>query len=181
MVCFALKATGSETEPTVTWTGLTTGNSGTPCFGRVVNMGTGFQEDGGGLLIVDVVGGVSEQVASATVHAGGEEIAPNYNDTYVFAVGIRPEFVTGITVADTGGLPITWELLLADSTASGSDLTYFASSGYGPVTAGTLVTAHSWTVTGVGSVPSSGVMVSLAATSNESIPSLQYTPRYRGL
>lgn len=174
LMCFACKVTGSETAPTISWTGVSTGTSGHASLARIMNLGNGFTEDFSAALVLDDVGGVSESLSSSTVQAGGDSIAPTINDTFVIAQGVRIS-ATVTTVTDTGGSPVTWAQLLSDTTTSGSDLAQFVSVGVGPTTAGTPVTDHTWTLTGGAATSSSGIMVGLQVAGVDDVPEIQYT------
>lgn len=154
LALFVRKVDGSETAPTVTWSGLTTGATGTPTYARIINMGSGFY-DIAGTLQVDVIGAVSDQAASATVMAGGAAITTLTDGAYVFSQGLfRDDVLTGISDAGTG---ITWAGILADAVTTGSDMLIGWS--WGTKTPVGEVGAHTWTLTGATAFPSSGVMV----------------------
>lgn len=159
IACFALKVDGSEVAPTVTWSSLTTGAAGTPCHARIINFGTGWLESAGA-LVVDTLGTVSNQAADATIQAGGATLTTTAADTWIFAHGTRPSSTLS-GVVDAGGEPTPWALGQADATTSGADGYGFMSYGVGP-SAGSVVNAHTWTLTGGASVASSGVMIAIA-------------------
>jgi hypothetical protein len=156
--CFARVVDGTETAPTVTWSGLTTGTGGTPCYARLVNAGTGWLVSGGALT-VDIVSGVSDQVADTTIMAAGASFTAVSGNTWVWAIGVRLDDVaTG--VVDAGGEPVAWTIIFGDNTTSGADMLAVVGYGLGP-TAGSTVTTHTWTITGGTSVASSGVMIAI--------------------
>lgn len=156
---FACKVTGSEAAPTVTWSGLTTGSSGTPCIAVIQNLGTGWREVTGA-LVIDAMSDVSAY-SSATVHAGGAAFYTTVADTWVMSIGLRRENDVGGVAIDAGGSPVYWTLIAALATTSGADLAYLRAMGLGPSGVGGLVTEHSWTVNGT-AVESKGFMVAMA-------------------
>lgn len=162
LALFALKVTGSEAVPTVTWSGLTTGTSGTPCTARIINFGTGFLESAGA-LVVDVLGAVASQAADATINAGGLSLTTVGADTFFFAYGLRNDDAL-TAVVDAGGEPVAWILAVADQLTSGADACVLMSYNYGPSTAGAIVNDHTWTITSGTSIASTGVMVAMALT-----------------
>jgi hypothetical protein len=160
LACFGCKVTGSESAPTVTWSSLTTGASGTPCTARVLNWGSGWLESAG-LLLVDTLGAVTDQAASSTISAGGTGFTTS-GGTYVFAHGVKADdALTGIV--DAGGEPVPWVVWVADTTTSGADMMQVISANDGPP-AGSVINDHSWTLTGGASFPSSGLMIGMAVS-----------------
>lgn len=161
MTCFAVKVNGSETAPTLVWSSLTTGTSGTPCMSRIINVGTGLLESGG-LPVVDTLGAVTDQAASATINAGGTGFTTS-GGTYVFAHGVRSDDAISAMIVDTGGEPVPWVPWVADATTSGADGMNIISANDGPP-GGSVINDHSWTLTGGASFVSSGVMVAMAVS-----------------
>lgn len=159
LALFARKVAGGETDPSVTWTGVTTGASGTASLARTINMGYDFGEDGSGLLQVDVQSPVSD-ASSATDVAGGLQAEVMVNNSIVFAHGVfGDDTLTGSVDAATG---ITLELLAADGTTSGTDLEQFMS--WGVRTPAGIIGDHTWVLTGTaGTFASSGVWVAFLA------------------
>lgn len=162
---------GSDTAPTVTWSSLTTGLSGTPCIARIVNMGTGFNESGG-LLVVDAQGTVSNGAASTATMSGGVGVVTTKSDSIVFAQGIRgDDTLTNLADVGTG---LTWAGVLIQTTTSGADMAMGWS--WGIMTPAGAVGDHSWTLTGATvSVASSGVLVALEPTPppTDTVPTTQ--------
>lgn len=160
MAAFSCKVTGSETAPTVTWTGLTTGSSGTPCIAIVLNLGTGWAESAGA-LVIDALGPISTYTANALVHAGGGAFYTLTADTWVFSMGLRLDDTVGGVVVDTGGAPVIWSVFTALASASGADMYQIMSHGLGPSGVGGLVQEHTWATNGT-AVDSNGFMVAMA-------------------
>lgn len=159
LALFARKLVGGEADPSLTWTGVTTGASGTPSIARTINMGTDFGEDVSGLLQVDVQSPVSD-LSTATDTAGGLEAEVMVNNSIVFCHGVfGDDAMTGIVDAATG---ITLELLAADGTTSGTDLVQMMS--WGTRTPAGIIGDHTWALTGTaGAFGSSGVWVAFLA------------------
>lgn len=156
MVLFARKVAGGEANPTVTWSSLTTGTSGSPCDAHITNMGTGFKEVAG-LLQVEVLGSVSNQASSATVVAGGTGITTSNDPTYVFAMGVRQDdAASSITDAGTG---LVWGGLNGDQTTSGIDM--LTALSWGTKSPAGAIGDHTWVLTGGVAAVSSGVMLAL--------------------
>lgn len=156
---FTCLVTGSETAPTVTWTGTTTGTSGTPCVAIVINIGTGLLETGG-LLTVDATSAFSDDTTSG-VQAGGAAFYTVTPDAWIFAHGVRRDSSLS-SVATAGGAPVSpWINMVAATTTSGAGMAYFLAMGAGPTLSGDLVTEHSWSLTGAIAVASSGLMVAI--------------------
>lgn len=172
LACFQRKVDGSEAAASITWAGLTTGAAGTPCHAKTSNLGQGFLEDASSLLIIDVLGAVSNQSASSTINAGGATLTTVLNDTFVIAHGVRLNAALS-AIADAGGSPVSWANIQGDLDLSGADMAHFASVGVGPSPAGA-ITAHTWTITGGSSITSTGVMVALALAVDVA-PVVQYT------
>lgn len=171
LAMFARKVDGSEAAASITWSGLTTGTSGTPCHAKTSNMGQGFLEVDG-LPVIDVLGAVSNQASSATVNAGGAALTTVADDTFVFALGVRLDDALS-AIADAGGSPVSWANIQGDVDASGADMGHFASAGVGPRPAG-VVAAHTWTITAGSSVASTGVMVAFVLEV-DTTPNVTYT------
>lgn len=170
MALFSHKVVGGETAPTFTWSGLTAGATGTPCDAHIVNMGTGFGETAGA-LVVHVLGAASNQAASTTVMAGGAGITTTADNTVLFAMGVRgDDAATGLV--DAGGVGASWAGIFGDQSTSGNDM-LTAMSWAEKATAGT-VTDHTWTISGGTSVTSSGVMLALAPQTDP-VPALVRT------
>lgn len=162
VAAFVTKVTGSETAPTVTWTGLTTGSSGTPCTAVVFNLGTGWLEVAGA-LVVDATSPVATYTADAATNAGGAAFYTSRADTWVFSTGVRLDNTFGGLATDAGGSPVIWTSIAATASTSGADMAYLLAMGQGPSGVGGLVTEHTWVTTGA-AVDSSGVMIALAMT-----------------
>lgn len=160
LACFGHKVDGSEAAPTVTWSGLTTGAAGTPCTARIMDMGSGWLESAG-LLVVDTLGAVTDQAASATINAGGTGFTTS-GGTYVFGHGVRSDDAV-TTIIDTGGEPVPWVVFVADSSTSGADMMQIISANDGPP-AGSVINDHTWTLTGGASFVSSGLMIAMAVS-----------------
>jgi hypothetical protein len=166
---FARKTDGTETAPDITWTGVTTGNSGTPSLARILNWGTGFAESGGA-LVIDVLGTASSLAASATAVAGGADITVAAPYAIVFSHGMRQDdAATGIADIGTG---VAWASTIGDNTISGTDMMHITAWG---ITDGPGDMTHSWTLTGANSAISSGVMVALKLERSGEPGQLQYT------
>lgn len=170
LACFACKTTGSETVPTITWTGTTTGTSGTPCAGRVLNMGTGFQESAG-LLTVDIISSIGTATA-ADVQAGGASFYTTLPNTWVIAHGMRSDDTVFSVAADTGGAPVLWTLVFASVTTSGIGMGFVGAAGIGPSGVGGLVMEHTWALSGAAAANSQGIMVALALPTPAGEPGL---------
>lgn len=161
LALFAKKVVGGETAPTVTWSGLTAGATGTPCDAHIVNMGTGFGEDAG-LLIVDALGAASSTAASTTVMDGGSGITTASTNAVVLAMGVRlDDAATGISEVGTG---LTWQGIFADQSTSGSDM--LTAMSWGEKNPAGAIGAHQWAITGGVSAASTGVMLALQPTTD---------------
>jgi hypothetical protein len=168
LALFAKRIVGDEVSVTVTWSGLTTGASGTPCIAEVINMGTGFAEDVDGRLIVNVLGPVSNQAASSTVFAAGGGMTTTVDGAIVLLTGVRrDDTLSGWTQVGTG---VTTAIINSVPTTSGADAHMLMWWGVMP-TAGVL-SDYTWTITGAVSSTSSGVMVALVPTP----PEIDYAP-----
>lgn len=166
VVLFVRRATGADSAPTVTWSGLTTGAAGTPCGAQILNYGQGFGEVLGALSI-NVQGTVNDQAASTTVMAGGTAVTTTTPNAIVFSQGIRASSTaTGIAEAGTG---ITWTNVMAHQIASGATALHCVS--YGNLAVPATLGAHTWTITGGTSVASSGVTTGLSPTLDQ-VPAL---------
>jgi hypothetical protein len=166
---FARKTTGTETEPNIVWTGVTTGNSGTPSLVRILNWGTGFAEEANA-LVINVLGEVSSLAASSTAVAGGADITVTAPLAIVFSHGLRQDdAVTGIADVGTG---VSWASAIGDNTTSGTDMLHIIAWG---ITDGPGDITHAWTLTGASSAISSGVMVALELQRPSEAGGFQYT------
>lgn len=159
LAAFSRIVDGLEAAASITWSSLNTGTSGTPCCAQTTNLGTGFLESGGD-VVVDVLSGVSEQAGSSTLNAGGAAFTTLSHNTFLIAQGVRIASSTFSGVADTDGIPVTWTNIQGMGSTSGTDMAHFASIGTGPAYA-SLITAHTWTLTGAALASSTGVMVAL--------------------
>jgi hypothetical protein len=170
-VLFARKSVGGgDSAPTVTWSGLTAGSTGTPCTARIINMGVGFGESGG-LLIVDATGAVSNQAASTTIMAGGSAVTANTAGAIVFGTGVRQdEAATAIADAGTGA---AWSAMFADQSTSGNDM--LSATSFAIKNPPGVVGDHTFTIGGGTSVGSSGVMV-VVQPSTDAVPTLSDLP-----
>lgn len=156
LALFVRVTDGSETAPTVTWSGLVTGASGNPCMARIVNLGTGFMVIGG-LLQTDVLGAVQNLAATATTVAGGTGITTVADADLLFGHGVfLDDTITSQASAGTG---VVWTDVLNHPSTSGSDMRMlWAWATKSPPGA---VGDHTWTLTGATAFASSGVMVAI--------------------
>jgi hypothetical protein len=104
-------ASASETAPTVTWSGLTTGTGGTPVQAQCA----AFTET---QLATDVLGTVENRAASTTAAASGTAITTLTADDLVLALGFRPDDV------GTWSAPAGLTLIGAALTTSGADMAF---------------------------------------------------------
>jgi hypothetical protein len=138
----------SEAAPSVTWSTLTTGTSGTPAAAIVA----AFTQ---AALTVDVAGTIANGAASTATSAGGSTITTLTNNDLVLALTTRLDDAFTTFTAPAGFTNVT----AAQGTTSGAD---FAIGWAYQVkaTAGS-VTAPNFGLTGASSFASSGVMLSL--------------------
>jgi hypothetical protein len=155
LAMFGLKVDGSETGPTVAWSGLTTGAAGTPAITQIINMGNGFGEIAG-VLQTDVLGAVSDLVGATTSMTGGTGVTTTTDSCILFAYGVR--VTPWSTVAETQG----WDPMNPLATVSGADMAMMTSWGI-KSPAGSLAN-HVWTLTGSSSSNGSGIIVALQPT-----------------
>jgi hypothetical protein len=170
LVLLAHKVEGDDVAPTVAWSGLTTGLSGSPCWARILNMGPDLAEIGG-VLQSDVIGAVSNQAASTTAVAGGASITTTTNNDTLFSLAIRlDDAATNVAVPTNTG--VTWQYVVADQFTSGIDALTLVALAQQPV-AGT-IGAFTGVITGGTSVASAGVMIAIRPRPVP-VPSLTYT------
>lgn len=153
----------AEGTPSVVWSGLTTGNSGTPVQARV-------QAFSGVLaaLTVDVAGAVADGAASTATSAGGAAITTLTTDDLVLSLTTRLDDAFTTFTAPSGFTNVT----AAMGTTSGLD--FAMGWAYQVKTPAGAVTAPNFGLTGATSFASSGVMVALkpvvtGVPSNETI------------
>lgn len=138
--------TGSESAPAVTWSGLTTGNSGTPPGAQCATMV-------GAHSAVDVAGTVANGTASTATSVGGTALTTLTNGAIVLAATTR------LDDAGTFTAPGGFAMVGQGGTTHGSDMA-LAWAWQEKVTAGS-VSAPSFGLSGASSFASSGVMVAL--------------------
>ena len=103
----------SEAAPTVAWSGLTTGNSGTPCGARIQAV-SGLEAT----IAVDVTGTIENGAASTTVSASGTAITTVTANDLVLALSTR------LDDAGTWSAPAGFTLVNSNGSASGSDFAF---------------------------------------------------------
>ena len=147
-------ASSSETTPTVTWSGLTTGTSGSTVAAQCAAF-TGMQNNITG--ITDVLGAVENGAASATAVASGTAITTLIADDLVLSLTTRPDDV-GVW---TAGIPAGFTEIGRIATTSGADMviewTYLVKT-----TPGSVAPAD-YTITSGSSFTSTGILIALKA------------------
>jgi Concanavalin A-like lectin/glucanases superfamily len=144
-----IAASASETNPTVTWSGLTTGSGGTPVQAQcAVFMNT--------QLSTDVLGAVENAAGSTTVVASGAAITTLTADDLVLSLAFRPDD------AGTWTVPSGFTLLGSAGTTSGADMAIGWSYQVKAV-AGSSAPAD-YSIAGATSQASTGIQIALKET-----------------
>lgn len=153
IVLFGKIATSAaETNPGCAWSGLTSGNSGSPAMAQC-SVWTGMPDTITG--ITDVLGTVENGAASATASASGNAITTLTDNDLVLALTTRLDDA-GSWTAPSGFAGIGW-----NGTTSGSDMAY--GWAYQVKTPAGSVAAADFTLSGGSSFASSGVLIALKA------------------
>lgn len=147
---FKRAASTSEAAPSVVWSGLTTGSSGTPVQ-AVVRAFSGLAAGS----IADVVGTVADGAASTATSAGGAAITTLTADDLVLSLTTRLDDAFTTFTAPAGFTNVT----AAMGSASGLD--FAMGWAYQVKTPAGAVTAPNFGLTGATSFASSGVVVAL--------------------
>lgn len=145
-----IAASTSETAPTVTWSGLTTGNSGTPCGAQWAAF-SGMPATIAG--IVDILGTVENGAASTTAAAAGTDITTSLHAALVLSL------LTRLDDAGTFTAPAGFAAVGATGTTSGSD--FALAWAFNVRASAGSATVADWTLAGASSFASSGVQVAL--------------------
>lgn len=155
---FARAVDGTEAVPTVAWSGMTTGNSGTPALAQI-SCFRGLSPTLASLA--DVVGAASNQAAATSPGAAGAGITTLLNNDLVLVLSTRQDDAgTWATLGASDS--VTWAKVVATGvTTSGSDMAQEWQ--YGVKTTAGAIAAKSITITGGASAASSGVIVALKA------------------
>jgi hypothetical protein len=160
-------ASTSEAAPSVVWSGLTTGTSGTPCQ-AIVAAFTNL-EDSVLASMADVVGASANGAASTATSAGGAAITTTLDKSLVLSLTTRLDDAFTTFTAPAGFTNVT----AAQGTTSGAD--FAMGWAYQVKTPAGAVTAPNFGLTGASSFASTGVMVALKAGS-----SIDYTDTCTG-
>lgn len=157
LVIFAKQVDGTETAPSVVWSGLATGNAGSPVQAQCALVRGLFISSLA--PVIDVLGAVSDQASSTTVYAGGAGITTTQGGTFVLVLGTRQDdagTVATLPASDS----VTWARIGYDGTTHGADKSQIWSYGR-KIVAGSIA-AKSWSISGTStSAASSGVIVAL--------------------
>lgn len=141
----------SEAAPSVVWSGLTIGTSGTPVSARV----RAFSNVA---LDADVAGAVANGAASTATSVGGAAITSLQDNDLVLSLTTRLDDVFTTFTAPAG-----FTSVLADGSTSGLD--FAIAWAYQVKTPPGAISAPSFGLTGASSFASSGVMVAIKALS----------------
>lgn len=156
LALFARVVDGTETAPTVTWTGMTTGTSGSSAQAQIVSW-SGLSTDLAS--IVDVLGAVVNQAASTTASSGGAAITTSTAGAAVMILSSRQDDAGTWAILPTSD-GVGWGKVVATATTTtGSDHAQEWQWGNKP-SAG-VVAAKTFTLSGASSFASSGVMIAL--------------------
>jgi hypothetical protein len=160
-------ASTSEAAPSVVWSGLTIGTSGTPCQAMVAAFTN--LEDSVLASMADVVGASANGAASTATSAGGAAITTTLDKSLVLSLTTRLDDAFTTFTAPAGFTNVT----AAQGTTSGAD--FAMGWAYQVKTPAGAVTAPNFGLTGASSFASTGVMVALKAGS-----SIDYTDTCTG-
>ena len=136
----------NEAAPTVAWSGLTTGTSGSPCGARI----RAFRDL---LLDIDVTGTVENGSASTTVSASGAAM------TIVTASDLVLCLSTRLDDVGTWSAPSGLTLINSNLTTSGADFSFAWAYGSGPAVGS--FAPNDFGLSGASSFASSGVAIAL--------------------
>jgi Concanavalin A-like lectin/glucanases superfamily len=158
LALFAKVATStSEAAPSVVWSGLTTGTSGTPCQAIVAaftNLEVSVLAS-----MADVVGASASGTASTATSSGGAAITTTLDKDLVLSLTTRLDDAFTTFTAPAGFTNIT----AAQGTTSGND--FAMGWAYQVKTPAGVVTAPNFGLTGASSFASTGVMIALKGQS----------------
>lgn len=137
-----------EAAPTVAWSGLTTGTSGTPCGARI-------QAFRGLSLDVDVTSTIQNGAASTTASASGNAMTIVSADDLALCLSTRLDDV------GTWSAPTSLAMINANGSTSGADFTFAWAYGSGPAV-GSFAPVD-FGLSGAVSFASSGIAIALKA------------------
>lgn len=110
-----IAASASESAPSVVWSGMTTGTTGTPAQAQCAVF-TGLFDDIANLI--DVIGAVENGAASTTVAASGAAITTLTDNALILCLGTR------LDDAGTWSAPAGYALVGQALTTSGADMSF---------------------------------------------------------
>jgi len=147
---------GTETQPSITWSGLTTGTAGSPVIATMYNIAGLLQNQAS---VLDVAGAPLEQVASSTVQAGGAAITTVTANAVVFLIAARldDDIIGGMDSPPATEFP--WTRLGFEWTTSGTDNGFEVY--WGTKATPGVVAQKTLSMTGASSDASTGVMFAL--------------------